>query len=176
MPNFWLIAFYLLAFPVVNVELENADPNSNATIFAEYNAISDPIRDEIGIRSLSQLTALLEGPASGAGLRPVFWTWTVKLDKEMATVTKDIFFEELPSILDASDLVPAVSLQVLTDPILRRTKLRGGNVLGPDPKDGPLMLVLVALEWSNSADDSRLNELRLRLKIALLLLRRLKAK
>ena len=149
---------------VAQVELEYADPISNAPILAEYNAVPNAIADQTAVRSLAELTALLEGPASGAGLRQAFWTWTVNLDKEMATVTKDIFFEELPSIIDAKDLLPAVSLQVITEPQLEKMATNGGNPLGLSAKDGPLMLVLVAVKWSNSADDDRINKFAAKVK------------
>ncbi|KAI8943026.1 hypothetical protein NX059_001062 [Plenodomus lindquistii] len=158
-----ILSFGWEGTPVANVELEYADPNPNATILAEYNAIPGARSDQTGIRSLSEVAALLDG-SSGPGLRQAFWTWTVKLDVEMATVTKDIFFEEVTSILDAADLVAAVSLQVLTDPILEKTKMRGGNALGLDSNDGPLMLVLVSLKWSDSADDSRINRFAAKIK------------
>ncbi|KAH9867153.1 hypothetical protein IAQ61_007745 [Plenodomus lingam] len=153
-----ILSFSWGGVPVANVELEYADPNPNATILAEYNAIPGALQDITGIRSLAELTNLLAESAVGAGLRQSFWTWTVKLDKELATLTKDIFFEEISSILDAADVLPALSLQVLTEPILQKTKTRGGNSLGLDPKDGPLMLALISIKWSDSADDSRLNE------------------
>lgn len=150
--------------PVANVELEYADPVADAPVLSEYNAITGAVRDITGVRSLAELTSLLDGVASGAGLRQAFWTWTMKLDEEMATVTKDVFFEELPSVLDAANLVPGLSLQVLTEPILEKTAIRGGNALGLSAKDGPLMNVLIALKWSNSADDSRLNQFAAKVK------------
>ncbi|KAF2745690.1 FAD binding domain-containing protein [Sporormia fimetaria CBS 119925] len=141
---------------LANVELEYAEPNANASILAEYNAIGGALRDQTAVRSLAELTTLLDGPASGTGLRQGFWTWTMKLDKEMATVAKDIFFEEVTSISDAADLVPAFSLQVLSTPILEKTAKRGGNALGLTAADGPLINALVALKWSNPADDTRM--------------------
>lgn len=149
---------------VAQVELEYADPTANASILAEYNAVPNAIADQTAVRSLAELTALLEGPASGAGLRQAFWTWTVKLDKDMATATKDIFFEELPAVVDAEGILPAVSLQVLTEPQLEKMTARGGNALGLSAKDGPLMLVLVAVKWSNSADDDRINKFAAKVK------------
>jgi len=149
---------------VAQVELEYADPITDAPVLAEYNSIKGAIADATGINTLANLTAILEGPASGAGLRQAFWTWTTKLDVEMATVTKDIFFEEITDVLDAADLLPAVSLQVLTEPIIEQGATKGGNALGLDPKEGPLMLALVAMKWSNSADDDRLQKFAARVK------------
>jgi len=149
---------------IAQAELEYADPVANAPILAEYNGISGAIADQTAIRSLAELTQLLDGTATGAGLRQAFWTWSIKLDKELATKCKDIFFEELAAILDAADLVPAISLQVLTDPILEKTTTRGGNALGLNPRDGPLMIVLVSLKWSNGADDDRINRFAAKVK------------
>ncbi|KAF2026757.1 FAD-binding domain-containing protein [Setomelanomma holmii] len=159
-----ILSFGWGGIEVAQVELEYADPIANASILSEYNAISGAIADQTAVRSLAELTSLLEGPASGAGLRQAFWTLSIKLDKELASVTKDIFFEELPAILDAADILPAISLQVLTDPILEKMSTRGGNALGLSAADGPIMNVLVAVKWSNSADDARINQFAARVK------------
>ncbi|KAH7066736.1 hypothetical protein BKA63DRAFT_126814 [Paraphoma chrysanthemicola] len=159
-----ILSFGWGGIEVAQVELEYADPIANASILAEYNGINGAIADQTAVRSLAKLTSLLDGVATGDGLRQAFWTWSVKLDKELATITKDIFFEELPAVVDAADMLPAVSLQVLTDPILEKATTRGGNALGLNPQDGPLMNVLVALKWSNSADDDRINKFAAKVK------------
>ncbi|KAF1939676.1 FAD-binding domain-containing protein [Clathrospora elynae] len=145
------------------LELNYADPITDAPILAEYNAISGAYADETAVRSLAELT-IPAGNYSSNGLRQAFWTWTVKLDKEMATITKDIFFEELSPILDSQGLLPAITLQVISEPQLEKTAVRGGNALGLNPMDGPLMVVLISLSWSNSADDDRINEFAARVK------------
>ena len=159
-----IVSFGYSGLPVAQVELEYSDPNPNATIMAEYNAIQGAVADETGVKSLAELTSFLEGPASSAGLRQAFWTWTVKLDKDLAASTKDIFYEEITAITDAADLVAAVSLQVITEPILEKMTVRGGNALGLSATDGPLMNVLITLSWSNIADDSRLNQFAAKVK------------
>ncbi len=153
-----LLSISWRGYAVASLELEYSEPNPNATILAEFNAIPGAITDNTGIKSLAELTQALAGSASRPGLRQAFWTWTVKLDKDLATSTKDIFLEEVTAIDDAADLVAAVSLQVITEPILEKTTARGGNALGLSAADGPLMNVLVALKWTNTADDSRLNK------------------
>jgi hypothetical protein len=159
-----ILSFGWDGIQVAQVELEYADPIANAPILAEYNAVQGAIADQTAIRSLAELTSLLDGPASGDGLRQSFTTFTMKLDKELATITKDIFFEELPAILDVVDLLPAVSLQVITEPILEKMTTKGGNALGLSAKDGPLMNVLVAIKWSNSADDIKINKFAAKVK------------
>jgi hypothetical protein len=141
--------------PIALAELEYADPNPNATIFVEYNSIGGVIQDITAIKSLAELAKQLEDTKSN-GRRQLFWTWSTKLDEDMANTVRKIYFEEVGSITDAQDVQPSFSLQVLTEPIIEKTAQRGGNPLGLDPKDGPLMLALVAISWSNSADDDRL--------------------
>ncbi len=143
--------------PIALLELEYADPVANATILEEFNAISGAISDQTAIRSLSELTTLLDGNGQYNGRRQAFWTWTTKLDLELATLSKDIFFEELKSLNDVANLTGAMSLQVITDPILEKTQLNGGNALGLDPNEGPLMLLLVSPSWLDSAYDDRVN-------------------
>jgi hypothetical protein len=149
---------------VAQVELEYADPIANASILAEYNAIQGAIADQTDVRSLAALTSLLDGPASGSGLRQSFWTFTIKLDKNLPSVTKDIFFEELSAILDTEGIVPAISFQVLTEPILEKMTARGGNALGLSAKDGPLSNVLISVKWKQSADDERINKFAAQVK------------
>jgi hypothetical protein len=144
---------------VVLAELDYADPIATAPIFAEYNNITGAINDGTGIRSLAELTLLLAAPApDSVGFRQAFWTWCMKLDREMATITKDIFFEELQSILDVKGIIPSLSLQVISEPIIEHTAVRGGNPLGLDNKDGPLINALISLQWPNASDDTRMNK------------------
>ncbi|KAH6629275.1 hypothetical protein C7974DRAFT_184022 [Boeremia exigua] len=159
-----ILSFAWQGIAIASLELEYSDPTPNATVLAEYNSIPGAIQDGTRVQSLAELTKALEGPASGAGLRQAFWTFTFKLDKDLATTTSAIFLEEVVAITDAADVIPSLSLQVLTEPILEKTKTRGGNALGLDAADGPLMNVLVALKWSNPADDARLNAFAAKVK------------
>lgn len=147
---------------IAQVELEYSDPITDAPVLAEYNSIKGAISDAAGINSLANLTSLLA--AEGAGARQAFWTWTTKLDLEMATLAKDTFFEELNNVLDVPGILGAVSLQVLTEPIIEKGAMNGGNALGLDPKDGPLMLALVSMSWTDSADDDKMNKFNARIK------------
>lgn len=115
-----ILSFGYDGMPVANVELEYAEPNPNATVLSEYNAIGGAVQDETGVKSLAELTTALAGPATGAGLRQAFWTWSAKLDEDLATTTKDIFFEEVKAIADTANLTAALSFQVITEPILEK--------------------------------------------------------
>lgn len=142
---------------VASVELDYTEPNPNATVLAEYNAIQGAISDQTSIKSHAGLSTALEGADSGDGLRQAFWTWSAKLDEDLATTIKDIFFEEVLAVADAVAVV-ATSFQVITEPILEKMAVRGGNALGLSPADGPLMNILIATRWINGTDDSLVNK------------------
>jgi hypothetical protein len=170
-----ILSFAWAGIDVAVTELEYADPVANAAVFAEYNSIPGDLGDATGIKSLSELTLALDGVQS-QGLRQVFWNWCMKLDKEMATVIKDIFYEELPPLYDVQGIIPSVTLQVITEPIMKITAERGGNPLGLDPKDGPLINALVGVQWSNAADDTRVYQFCAKVKDRVIAIAKAKGK
>ncbi|KAK1913770.1 hypothetical protein P3342_007014 [Pyrenophora teres f. teres] len=149
--------------PVAVLQLDYADPTSNAPVLSEYNAIPGAVTNATGVNSLSNLTVAL-GTIPNSGTRQLFRSWTAKLDLDMATTIKDIYLEELPSILNTTDILPALALQVLTEPIIEKTQMNGGNILGLDPKNGPLILALISISWSNIADDEKLHQFSARVE------------
>jgi FAD/FMN-containing dehydrogenase len=159
-----ILSFGFSGIPIANVELEYGEPSPNATVLSEYNAIGGAIQDGTGVKSLAELTTALAGSATGAGLRQAFWTWSAKLDEDLATTTKDIFFEEIKAITNAANLTAAISFQVITEPILEKMATRGDNPLGLSATDGPIMNLLIALRWMDTTDDSRLNQFALKVK------------
>ncbi|EOA90517.1 uncharacterized protein SETTUDRAFT_25780 [Exserohilum turcica Et28A] len=146
--------------PIAVVELEHADKVENATVLSEYNAISreEAVQYNTSFKSLVQLTSELGETAAAPGLRQQFWTWTSKLDLDQATRTKDIFYEELNKIAEFTDISPALSLQVITEPMIEKTARNGGNPLGLDPQDGPLMLSLVSIRWTKATHDQTVHD------------------
>jgi hypothetical protein len=153
-----IVSFGWQGQPLGLTELDYSDPVVNPPIFDDFKAIPNAMVDQTAVQSLSDLTLALNGPDGNAGFRQGFWTWSTKLDKDIAGLTKDIYFEEIQPILDAADVQASLSLQVITQPIIEKTAVRGGNALGINPKDGPLMLALVSISWSNKADDERLRK------------------
>ena len=83
-------------------------------------------------------------------------TATYKLSLDMTTACKEIFYDELQAIADAPGLVPAISLQTITPPMLRAMQARGGNPLGLSADDGPLLLADLNAQWDRPADDGRI--------------------
>jgi hypothetical protein len=149
-----------------NVELEYADPNGNAAVLAEYNAIGSQgmLQGQTGNATLLQLTSALAQSSGGNGARQSFITWSVGLDLNLANITMNILFEEIPSVINATGILPALSFQVISEPMIQQTFKNGGNPLGLDPKEGPLMLVLLNTKWTDIRDDERIHAFEMRVK------------
>ncbi|KAK7188830.1 hypothetical protein DPSP01_007647 [Paraphaeosphaeria sporulosa] len=141
---------------IASSELEYSKPIANASIFSEYLAIP-AIEDGTMIRTLANATLQIN-TVNPNGLRETYWSVTFKLDRDFTAFTKDVFFEEVLAIADAAAVVPALTLQVVTLPMLRNFAKNGGNALGLSADDGPLLLLSTATMWADEADDERVLE------------------
>ena len=139
---------------VASSELEYAQPIANASIFADYLAIP-ALQDSTRVRSLANIT-LEMNQVNPNGLREIYWAATFKLDRNFTGFVSDVFYEEVLGIADAAALVPAMTLQVITVPMLKHFAKKGGNALGLDESDGPLLLMMSNMMWKDEADDERI--------------------
>ncbi|KAJ5023501.1 hypothetical protein PSV08DRAFT_353703 [Bipolaris maydis] len=164
-------AFQGLSFGYGGAQLGNAaqldlaytEPNPNAPILAQYNAIdSKSIVQSSGQNAT--LAALSTTNSDPDGLRQGSLTWTFKLDQNLISTIKDIFFEEVASIANSTAKSPSISFQDLSATLIQKTTSNGGNPLGLDPADGPLTIALMNLSWSDAADDERIEAFALRVK------------
>ncbi|OSS50293.1 hypothetical protein B5807_04791 [Epicoccum nigrum] len=141
---------------IASAQLEYAEPNANAPIFSEWNAIT-PAVDNIGIHTLSELTDMLD-VSNTVGLRQSYWAQTVKLDKDLLNFILNAFFEENAKVADIENFLNPLSFQVITVPQMQKMRQNGGNALGLDPEHGPLLLMNASPAWTNAADDERVNQ------------------
>lgn len=140
---------------LVSVNLDYAEPFSETPpIFSEYFSVP-ATSDNVMVRSVANRSLQFK-TATPPGFRQTDWTATFKLEKDFITFIKDVFFEELPAIANASGLVPCCTLQVITEPQLARMSRNGGNPLGLDTSCGSLLLLEIYITWSNIEDDARI--------------------
>ncbi|KIX97936.1 uncharacterized protein Z520_06014 [Fonsecaea multimorphosa CBS 102226] len=139
---------------VAAADLQYAKPVANAPIFSEYLAIP-AISDTTKVRTQADLTQEFNA-SNPNGLRETYWAATYKLNKNHTAAVRDIFFEELESIKDAAGLVPAATLQVISEGQLAGMTKNGGNPLGLSASAGPFLLLNMNMMWSNIADDTRI--------------------
>ncbi|KAF2643780.1 FAD binding domain-containing protein [Massarina eburnea CBS 473.64] len=139
---------------LASADLQYAKPIANASIFSEYLAIPS-LQDTTKVRSLADLTVQFNS-SNPDGLRETYWAMTFKLDKDLVSYVKDVFYDELAAITDAEGLVAAATMQVITVPQLQNMVKNGGNALGLSASSGPLLLVNPNMMWTNIADDTRI--------------------
>ena len=139
---------------VAAADLQYAKPVANASIFSEYLSIPT-ISDTTKIRTLVDLTQEFNA-SNPNGLRETYWVATFQLNKQHVASVRDIFFQEIQPIIDAAGLVPAATLQVITQGQLAGMSKNGGNPLGLSASTGPYLLLNLNMMWSNPADDTRI--------------------
>lgn len=135
-------------------DLEYSDPTPWPSIFDEWKAIP-AIIDGTAVNNLSTLTQNL-GAGTPEGIQETYWDRTFKVDKDIFKIFIGTFFEMLPAIEDAADILPVLSFQAITVPAMERMQQNGGNALGLDPKQGPIFICNLAIMWSNTADNARI--------------------
>jgi hypothetical protein len=139
---------------LASADLQYAKPVANASILSEYMAIPALV-DSTRVRSLSDLTVQFNS-SNPNGLRETYWAVSFKLDRDFTDFIQTVFFDEVVAIADAPALVPAATLQVITEPQLSHMTKNGGNPLGLSTESGPLILLNLNMMWSDIADDTRI--------------------
>ncbi|KAL8806233.1 MAG: hypothetical protein Q9182_001508 [Xanthomendoza sp. 2 TL-2023] len=90
------------------------------------------------------------------GYRQTYSTATFKPSADLQFKILDIFHHEVDLLANARGIVPAIVMQPLTKPQIRLFRKNGGNALGISENDGPLIIMNVAIMWSDPADDKRI--------------------
>ncbi|KAL8772550.1 MAG: hypothetical protein Q9209_002211 [Squamulea sp. 1 TL-2023] len=135
-------------------DYDYAKPTPNPPIFHEFASITNAT-DSMRTTTLSDLTRELNASNPG-GFRETYTTVTFKNSAELQLKILDIFVNEAESIIDAAGILPALVMQPITLPMIRLFRKNGGNALGIAEEDGPLILMNLAIMWSDRADDERI--------------------
>lgn len=88
-------------------------------------------------------------------IRCLYMNVCVKADVETLITGGNIWCEELEPVKDAAGLMCSYTLQPYPVSQLRKTSENGGNVLGLDPDNGPVINVLLLSYWAGKNDDER---------------------
>ncbi|KAG6008148.1 hypothetical protein E4U21_004905 [Claviceps maximensis] len=111
------------------------------------------------LASMSDLADELNG-SEPAGRRSRFTTATFRADADLLRTMAGFFAEQVnKALIDDNGLrndagfAPMLGMQPLTRNFLREQAKRGGNVMGLDEEDGPLVVCSFGWEWSHSSHD-----------------------
>lgn len=135
----FLAYFYLpsIGSSLVSFTLDYGKPVINPPIFhnfTEIPAISADLR-------IATLTSLINATAESqpSGLRESYWTMTILNDADLMNEISKIFDQELQNIKNATNLLPALVFQPISEPMISHFSKNGGNALGITKADGPLI-------------------------------------
>ncbi|KAI4128306.1 MAG: hypothetical protein LQ338_002805 [Usnochroma carphineum] len=135
-------------------DYEYAKPVRNPPIFQDFFAIPT-LSSTVRITNLTDLTAELT-TYNPSGFRETYLTATFKNNAQIQRQILDIFIEEIDPIKNLTGALPALVMQPISNSVIAHFGKNGGNALGLADTEGPLMLVNLAVMWSNAADDNKI--------------------
>jgi FAD/FMN-containing dehydrogenase len=123
------------------------------SVFDAFFAVPGAIQTTKATKTILQATE--EHSASNPnGLRQSYWTTTFHLDQRLAEEVVEIWKAELKHIKQrVTGFVPVLTFQVITVRMVQHMQSDGGNALGLDANDGPLMIVALSAMWIDKAHD-----------------------
>ncbi|KAF4462944.1 FAD binding domain-containing [Fusarium albosuccineum] len=125
----------------------------DAPIWDDFNAITS-ISDTTKNRVLAEWSKETMND-SPPGLREIYYVITSKVDHDILTFARDLFYETVPSVGDIPGIIPNLVVQGITTPQLQQMKKNGGNALGLDVAEGPLFILQLCAMWDNKSDDAK---------------------
>ncbi|KAK4502900.1 hypothetical protein PRZ48_006326 [Zasmidium cellare] len=87
------------------------------------------------------------------GLRESYWTHNFLLTREMLGEVTRVWKEEVENIKDVAGVLPALVLQPVPRNTIAHFSRNGGNCLGIDASQGPLLLMSVPTMWTDTSKD-----------------------
>ncbi|KAF2482459.1 FAD binding domain protein [Neohortaea acidophila] len=111
------------------------------------------------VRSTLRSTDVADLAREISALNPTNMRWsystaTFVVSKEMLRACVDIFIEEAETIKHREGVVPVLVLQLITKDVISRFSRNGGNCLGIEDGEGPLLLLNFPVKWTRAEDDA----------------------
>ncbi|KAF7532673.1 hypothetical protein G7054_g7737 [Neopestalotiopsis clavispora] len=172
---------------VTELQKPDADPNSHLMLSIGYSArigaimcmntvyyakeeenpkVLEPfvaMQPQVPQPGVPKMTSLVQMSASQAAsvsnqVRCAYLNLTVKADVATLQDAANIYTEAIAPLKSCEGLTCSFTLQPYPVSLLQQSVARGGNSLGLDPVNGPLVSVLLLNYWQNSSDDERIME------------------
>ncbi|KAE9380997.1 FAD binding domain-containing protein [Stipitochalara longipes BDJ] len=126
-------------------------PEPNPPIFEEFSKLPSVYYSR-KIRSLSSIAAEIDS-LCWVGLRNSWTAVTFKLDINLLSKLWEILISEAETLSHVPNVVPGMTLQPLNREEIALFKKNGGNCLGIDEGDWPLVVLTVNFQWTHREDD-----------------------
>ncbi|KAL5437923.1 hypothetical protein PMIN06_010392 [Paraphaeosphaeria minitans] len=143
--------------PAGSVNVVNAyytKPTPNPPSLAPFVAVQPQLAQTLREDSLLGF-ASEQSSFSTNGDRQLFFTTTIKLNKQLLLDMEKLFHDTIEGVKTVPGLTISMVFQPLTKHILQQSALQGPNVLGLSPERGPLLITLLNSVHTNAADDAK---------------------
>ncbi|OTB00881.1 hypothetical protein M426DRAFT_75490 [Hypoxylon sp. CI-4A] len=85
--------------------------------------------------------------------RVVKMSTTVKADVEILEYAVEVYRASFDKLKGVENLLFSLTFEPLPVSLIEQSQIQGGNSLGLNPSDGPLVVVLLYTSWDSSSDD-----------------------
>lgn len=68
----------------------------------------------------------------------------------------EVYHAAFAKIKDVKNLLFSITFEPIPVSLIKQSVARGGNAMGLDPSDGPLMVVLFYTSWDERSDDEKM--------------------
>ncbi|KAJ4250221.1 hypothetical protein NW762_012036 [Fusarium torreyae] len=151
--GFWSVWAYVNGTKIAQSTLYHADPGAGgASIWRDFDSLK-PVTDTTKSQQISDW-AKEETGINPYGLREMYYSVTTKVDKGLLQFAQDYLYKTVPKVANVRGLIPALVVQGITVPQLRKMEQNGGNPLGLKADEGPFLLYVLACMWADKADDA----------------------
>jgi hypothetical protein len=87
------------------------------------------------------------------GVRCAYMNTTVKADVATLKAASEVFSTALEKVKGFEGMVCSLTLQPYPLSLLEKAERAGGNILGINTSNGPLVSILILMYWKNQSDD-----------------------
>lgn len=131
--------------------------NPNPAELEPFAAVSPQIEQLNSLRALKLTEAAGEQAQQSAdGVRCAYINTTVKADTSTLKAAADAYVAALEPLKECEGITCSFTLQPYPSSLLEKSASLGGNVLGLDPADGPLVSILALTWWKDKKDDEKI--------------------
>ncbi|KAG8162337.1 hypothetical protein KVR01_008102 [Diaporthe batatas] len=129
----------------------------NPPVLEPYVNMQPQIDQMRSVRMLDLVDAAKEQTAQGSSTSRIsYMNTTVKADVPTLMAAYQIYVDSLGPLKAAEGLTTSFTLQAYPKSLLEKTDPAGGNSLGIDAQDGPLMSILILSFWQDKKDDDKI--------------------
>ncbi|KAI0396782.1 hypothetical protein F5Y17DRAFT_417760 [Xylariaceae sp. FL0594] len=144
----------------MNVVFYTKDVETTPPVLDPYVNMESRIPDmpcKVGMTDLVSAAKERAAQGSSSNARVLYMNTTVKPDVPTLMAAYDIYVKAIEPLKGVEGLVTSLTLQAYPKSLLNKTAAAGGNSLGLDPQDGPLMSILLLGFWQKKEDAAQIH-------------------